>query len=56
MVGFGYDYTKTKSTNKKTEKVSLMYVDSRSDDQPAIIFWKCCGRIFPNTRMQNSNY
>ena len=56
MVGFGYDYTKTKSTNKKTEKVSLMYVDSRSDDPTGNYLLEVLWANLSNTRMQNSNY
>jgi len=56
MVGFGYDYTKTKSTNKKTEKVSLMYIDSRSDDPTGNYLLEVLWANLSNTRMQNSNY
>jgi len=56
MVGFGYDYTKTKSTNKKTEKVSLMYIDSRSNDPASNYLLEVLWANLKNTRMEGSNY
>jgi hypothetical protein len=56
MAGFGYDYTKTKKTGKKTEKVSLMYVDSRSDDPSGNYLLEVLWANLANTRMESSNY
>jgi hypothetical protein len=56
IVGFGYDYSKTKSSTNKTEKVSLQYVDSKTNDQGIPYVLEVLWANLANTRMQGSNY
>ena len=55
-MGYGYNYTKTKSTNKKTEKVSLQYVDYKTNDPNSNYILEVLWANLSNTRMENSNY
>ncbi|HEY6978581.1 MAG TPA: hypothetical protein VH396_19920 [Chitinophagaceae bacterium] len=56
IVGFGYDYTKPKTSANKTEKVSLQYVDSRVNNQGTPYILEVLWANLTDTRMQNSNY
>jgi hypothetical protein len=56
IIGFGYDYTKTKTTTNKTEKISLQYVDSRTNDQATPYLLEVLWANLANTRMQSSNF
>ena len=56
IVGFGYDYTKTKKTTNKTEKVSLQYVDPKTNDQGSPYLLEVLWANLENTRMEGSNY
>jgi hypothetical protein len=56
IVGFGYDYSKTKKITNKTEKVSLQYVDSKSNDPNSSYQLEVIWANLANTRMEGSNY
>ena len=56
MVGYGYDYSKTKRITKKTEKTTLMYIDSRSDDPTSNYLLEVLWANLSNTRMESSSY
>ena len=56
LLGFGYDYTKTKETTNKTEKISLQYVDNRTNDPKSNYIVEVIWANLKNTRMEHSNY
>jgi len=56
IVGFGYDYTKTTTPTNKTERVSVQYVDSRTNDQGSPYLLEVLWANLANTRMEGSNF
>ena len=56
FVSFGYDYTKTKKVTKKTEKVSLQYVDAAVNNPNSYYELEVICANLLNTRMESSNY
>ena len=56
IVGFGYDYTKAKTTTNKTEKISLQYVDLKTNDQGNPYLLEILWANLENTRMEGSKY
>jgi len=56
FVSFGYDYTKTKKVTKKTEKVSLQYVDAAVNNPNSYYELEVIWANLLNTRMESSNY
>lgn len=56
IIGFGFDYSKTKKATVKTEKVTLQYVDSKSNDQNSSYLLEVIWANLEGTRMEGSNY
>jgi hypothetical protein len=55
-IGFGYDYTRTKKVTNKTEKVTLQYVDLKTQDSHSPYLLEVIWANLQNTRMQDSSY
>lgn len=56
IVGFGYDYSKTKKITNKTEKISLQYVDNDVNNVNGYYLLEVIWANLANTRMEGSNY
>lgn len=56
VLGFGYDYTKTKKVTKKTEIISLQYVDAAVNNPNSNYLLEVIWANLLNTRMEGSNY
>jgi len=56
IVGFGYDYTKSKIPTQKIEKVTLQYVDAATNDPKTNYLLEVLWVNLKNTRMEGSNY
>lgn len=56
IIGFGYDYSRTKKITIKTEKVTLQYVDSKTNDLHSPYLLEVIWANLGNTRMEGSNY
>jgi len=56
MLGFGFDYSRTKKTTAKTEKVTLQYIDLNTHDSRNPFLLEVIWVNLGNTRMQNSSY
>ena len=56
IVGFGYDYSKTKKITNKTEKISLQYVDNDVKNTNGYYLLEVIWANLANTRMEGSNY
>lgn len=55
-LGFGYDYTRSKKTTNKTEKVTLKYVDLKTQDSHSPYLLEIIWANLGNTRMEGSSY
>jgi len=56
MLGFGYDYTKTKKTTAKPEKISLHYIDYETNNPTSNYILEVLWANLKNTKMNSSNY
>lgn len=56
IVGYGYDYSQTKKSSNKTQKVSLHYIDLASNDPNGKYLLEVLWVNLENTRMESSNY
>lgn len=56
IIGFGFDYSKTKKANMKTEKVTLQYVDLKAQDPHSPYLLEVIWANLANTRMEASSY
>jgi hypothetical protein len=55
-IGFGYDYTRTNKVTNKTEKVTLQYVDLKTQNAHNPYLLEVIWANLQNTRMQDSSY
>ena len=55
-MGFGHDYSKTKMITAKTEKISLQYVDSKTNNSGGSYLLEVIPANLANTLMEGSDY